>query len=158
MTAPTPEWSAAARAKACQETCPHWREQVAPCLACLTTLAEQAFAAGNAKHVEHHRCARCYAAGVAEERARLVRAACNRSGNECSASHVLDNGRVWGLCGAWHLIHGGIPEHEIAAALRDGVCHGASGGVRGNENVVDGIVVCDYCSVRMRSDGPRGGA
>ncbi len=25
------------------------------------------------------------------------------------------------------------------------VCHGAKGGVRGNENRVHGIVCCDYC-------------
>ena len=27
------------------------------------------------------------------------------------------------------------------------LCHGEKGGVRGNENIVDGIVMCDYCSV-----------
>ncbi|ARB14473.1 hypothetical protein Ccr5_gp253 [Caulobacter phage Ccr5] len=27
------------------------------------------------------------------------------------------------------------------------VCHGARGGVRGNENIVDGKVVCDYCTI-----------
>lgn len=70
MTAPTPEWSAAARAKACQETCPHWREQVAPCLACLTTLAEQAFAAGLSKNNCHACYDQGYAAGQAAERAR----------------------------------------------------------------------------------------
>jgi hypothetical protein len=26
------------------------------------------------------------------------------------------------------------------------VCRGQSGGVKGNENVIDGVVVCDYCS------------
>jgi hypothetical protein len=31
------------------------------------------------------------------------------------------------------------------------VCGGAKGGVRGNENVVDGVVICDYCHVeRMK--------
>jgi hypothetical protein len=25
------------------------------------------------------------------------------------------------------------------------VCRGASGGVKGNENIIDGLVVCDYC-------------
>ena len=32
--------------------------------------------------------------------------------------------------------------------LRDNceVCHGERGGVRGNENVIDGKVMCDYCS------------
>ena len=26
-------------------------------------------------------------------------------------------------------------------------CKGARGGVRGNENVIDGVILCDYCSV-----------
>jgi hypothetical protein len=32
-------------------------------------------------------------------------------------------------------------------ALLDGceICHGAKGGVPGNENIVDGKVMCDYC-------------
>lgn len=25
------------------------------------------------------------------------------------------------------------------------ICHGDNGGVRGNENIIDGIVTCDYC-------------
>jgi hypothetical protein len=25
------------------------------------------------------------------------------------------------------------------------VCHGDNGGVKGNENIIDGIVMCDYC-------------
>ena len=25
------------------------------------------------------------------------------------------------------------------------VCHGESGGIRGNENIVRGITMCDYC-------------
>jgi hypothetical protein len=35
--------------------------------------------------------------------------------------------------------------------LRDNceVCHGAKGGVRGNENRIGGLVACDYC----HSDG-----
>lgn len=27
------------------------------------------------------------------------------------------------------------------------VCHGKRGGVRGNENIIDGIIMCDYCTV-----------
>jgi hypothetical protein len=27
------------------------------------------------------------------------------------------------------------------------ICHGEKGGVRGNENIVNGIVMCDYCTV-----------
>jgi hypothetical protein len=27
------------------------------------------------------------------------------------------------------------------------MCFGSRGGVKGNENVVDGIVLCDYCSL-----------
>jgi uncharacterized small protein (DUF1192 family) len=38
----------------------------------------------------------------------------------------------------------------IAKAAREpldncSLCHGARGGVRGNENIVDGVVMCDYC-------------
>jgi hypothetical protein len=28
------------------------------------------------------------------------------------------------------------------------VCHGDEGGVRGNENILDGILMCDYCHVK----------
>jgi hypothetical protein len=31
------------------------------------------------------------------------------------------------------------------------LCHGASGGVRGNENIVGGKVICDYCHARQSS-------
>ena len=26
------------------------------------------------------------------------------------------------------------------------ICHGERGGVKGNENVIAGVVVCDYCT------------
>ena len=29
------------------------------------------------------------------------------------------------------------------------ICGGAKGGVPGNENIVDGLVVCDYCHAMM---------
>lgn len=29
------------------------------------------------------------------------------------------------------------------------ICRGRNGGVRGNENVIDGVVMCDYCSVAV---------
>lgn len=28
------------------------------------------------------------------------------------------------------------------------LCHGERGGVAGNNNIIDGIVMCDYCHVR----------
>lgn len=28
------------------------------------------------------------------------------------------------------------------------VCKGSEGGVNGNENIIDGVVLCDYCSVK----------
>jgi|GEM_PF-5424251 len=31
------------------------------------------------------------------------------------------------------------------------ICQGAKGGVPGNENVVDGVVVCDYCHAEQLS-------
>ena len=27
------------------------------------------------------------------------------------------------------------------------ICHGSRGGVKGNENIIDNIVLCDYCMV-----------
>lgn len=31
------------------------------------------------------------------------------------------------------------------------ICHGDNGGVKGNENIIDGIVMCDYCHIdRMK--------
>jgi hypothetical protein len=32
------------------------------------------------------------------------------------------------------------------------VCHGERGGVRGNENVVGGVVMCDYCHAELRRE------
>lgn len=33
-------------------------------------------------------------------------------------------------------------------------CRGMRGGVRGNENVVDGVILCDYCSVERQKGRP----
>ena len=33
------------------------------------------------------------------------------------------------------------------------ICHGANGGVKGNENVINGVIVCDYCHVVMSDEG-----
>jgi len=30
------------------------------------------------------------------------------------------------------------------------ICKGAKGGIKGNENIVDGIVMCDYCTVKYK--------
>lgn len=35
------------------------------------------------------------------------------------------------------------------------VCKGAHGGVRGNENIICGVVICDYCSVACFGDSQR---
>lgn len=32
------------------------------------------------------------------------------------------------------------------------ICHGAKGGVRGNENRMNGIVCCDYCTADGSAD------
>lgn len=42
------------------------------------------------------------------------------------------------------VIHGRL--REMFARDNCELCLGAKGGVRGNENVFEGIVVCDYCS------------
>ncbi len=43
------------------------------------------------------------------------------------------------------------PQLEHLRELKDNcqVCLGESGGVRGNENRIEGLVVCDYCHVKM---------
>jgi hypothetical protein len=33
------------------------------------------------------------------------------------------------------------------------VCHGERGGIRGNENLVDGVITCDYCYHLRASKG-----
>ena len=33
------------------------------------------------------------------------------------------------------------------------ICHGSKGGVKGNENVINGVIVCDYCHVIMGDEG-----
>ena len=38
---------------------------------------------------------------------------------------------------------------EIYGRDNCSVCHGGQGGVPGNENIIDGKTVCDYCSVEM---------
>ena len=50
---------------------------------------------------------------VAVERARWLRALCPH----CSPDHVLDNGRVWGFCGAQRVIDKRIAEAEIREAI-----------------------------------------
>jgi hypothetical protein len=43
--------------------------------------------------------------------------------------------------------------HEAPEKYPDNctICHGYNGGVKGNENIIDGIVMCDYCHVdRMK--------
>lgn len=38
-----------------------------------------------------------------------------------------------------------VPTHAVRDNCRR--CNGAKGGVPGNENVINGVVLCDYCSV-----------
>lgn len=145
MTAPTPEWSAAALAcvaadeflTACPPPDARWYVDTAlrPVLvAILTALAEQAFAAarrcvitGNPLGTDTWAagyvcpCEPClfymtiYAAGQAAERARIIRLVCGRTDGRC----VLDNGRLWAMCFAQRLIPW-IPEAELTAALHAG--------------------------------------
>lgn len=30
------------------------------------------------------------------------------------------------------------------------ICHGDNGGTPGNENVIDGVLMCDYCHLEYR--------
>lgn len=32
-------------------------------------------------------------------------------------------------------------------------CHGARGGVKGNENIIDGALLCDYCHADDLQEG-----
>jgi len=34
------------------------------------------------------------------------------------------------------------------------ICHGEKGGVKGNENIIDGKLICDYCSVGLSHPSP----
>lgn len=36
------------------------------------------------------------------------------------------------------------------------VCHGKQGGVKGNENVMDGKVMCDFCTFELLEERERG--
>lgn len=49
----------------------------------------------------------------------------------------VNNARAWWLS-LWLL-----PFDDCA------VCHGANGGIPGNENVIDGKLMCDYCLVKQ---------
>lgn len=52
-----------------------------------------------------------------------------------------------------------LEAHEICSKYPDNceVCHGANGGVRGNEQLVDGKVMCDYCHAEYRRLGGKDG-
>jgi hypothetical protein len=50
-------------------------------------------------------------------------------------------------------VKGYVQAEHIRPADDCQVCHGKNGGVKGNENVIDSIVMCDYCST---THGPRG--
>ena len=50
-----------------------------------------------------------------------------------------------------------VTENEVEvyhSRLKDNceVCKGSRGGVRGNENVIEGVVMCDFCSMDRSND------
>lgn len=46
------------------------------------------------------------------------------------------------------------PSHEMADMSDDcSRCHGARGGVKGNENIIDGALLCDYCHADDLQEG-----
>lgn len=63
--------------------------------------------------------------------------------------------RVWGPAGAHLEVF-----DAILSSLRDAtaqkdwdecqMCLGWSGGAPGNENIIDGVIVCDYCTAKLR--------
>jgi len=68
-------------------------------------------------------------------------------------------GKIKRLCdGKYHTCahHPALSCHacEILEIIKDemddcSICHGFSGGVKGNTHIKNGIVVCDYCSAEM---------
>ena len=94
------------------------------------------------------------------------------------ACHEPDESDSW-LCKAWSLhiafpsafVESAAPpakraskccprcgeDHAGECAAKDAcqICHGAKGGVPGNENLTDGIVMCDYCLVIHRKNAAR---
>ena len=44
-----------------------------------------------------------------------------------------------------------IERGYLSAPILDkcSICHGEKGGTPGNENVVDGVVMCDYCHAKL---------
>lgn len=57
-----------------------------------------------------------------------------------------------------NMIQQNLEAQEICAKYPDRceVCHGARGGVRGNENRVDGKIMCDYCHADYMDKPPSG--
>ena len=45
-----------------------------------------------------------------------------------------------------------LPQTDLTLRIKDDceVCKGESGGVQGNENIINGTPVCDYCSAKIR--------
>ncbi len=59
------------------------------------------------------------------------------------------------ICAYCLKVHTGLERKVLREDLKDNcqVCKGSKGGVRGNENVIDGVVMCDYChSDTMRKE------
>jgi hypothetical protein len=52
-------------------------------------------------------------------------------------------------------VKGYVHREDIRFADDCQVCHGKWGGIKGNENVIDGIIMCDYCSTTHGPRGPR---
>jgi len=48
-------------------------------------------------------------------------------------------------------VAGYVHPDELQLADNCGLCLGAKGGVRGNENRVDNLVLCDYCSTEIEN-------
>jgi hypothetical protein len=46
----------------------------------------------------------------------------------------------------WRLVTDILPYRKYPDHCQ--ICRGKNGGVRGNENIVNNIIMCDYCSIK----------
>ena len=63
----------------------------------------------------------------------------------------MDTTRCWN-CNA--IVESGIACEDCLSLDGCEICEGSRGGIKGNENVVDGVVMCDYCHADQITNTP----